>query len=288
MRIRHGLPFAALALAACTADGASTTTRTAEARPAAEAARETLTVDVDDRKVEMLVVRPANVRGVAVFGHGYGGAPANYPKLMAALAEHGWMVVAPLHVDSMRHRERTKYDQRGAFMTRVADQAAAAGLAGRLAPGQPLVAIGHSFGALLAAIQGGALGNVVPARNPDVRAVLMLSSPGRLPGLSEKANFASLAAPLMLVTGDKDIVPGFITDPAQHLLAYEGSTREDAIALVVRNGSHNIAERDSGAGRDRAMTATLDFLDAYGRGDAAARRRLAALRSDSALEVRRR
>jgi len=287
---------AALALAACAADNdAPATPRDGRPQAAAQAVapqpatpgRETITLDVAGRKVDMLVSRPALIRGVAIFGHGLGGAPGNYGRLFKALNDRGWLVVAPLNVDSLSYRGQRPRDERAAFSARIADQGAAAELGRRLAPGQPLVAVGHSFGALIASIKGGALANIAPARDPGVKAVLMFSSPGRIPGLSVPENFRSLAVPTMMVTGTQDVIPILLPDPRAHLTVVEGAPKGTATALVVRGGGHNMIERDSGPGRDTAVEAALDFLDAYGRGDTKALARVRALRSSDRVEVRR-
>lgn len=285
--------LAALALAACAGEN-GTNARPNTEQPAAIPAkpgRETVTVDVGGRQVEMLVSRPALIRGAAIFGHGLGGAPGNYPKLIAALNARGWLVVAPTHFDSLSRRDPVRLDDRilfTAFQARIDEQGAAATLAKREAPGLPLVAVGHSFGALFAAMKGGALANIAPqARDPDVRASLMFSSPGLIPGIAVPQNFASLQVPLMTVTGTNDRVGGFIPDPRAHLTAFEGAPAGRKLALIVQGGGHHIVERETGGARDRALEAALDFLDANGRADRAAAARLAALESDRTLEVRR-
>lgn len=228
------------------------------------------------------------MRGVALFGHGQGGHPSRYPQLLQALAAAGWLVVAPVHVDSLSHPRRAEFDQRAGFTARIADVAAAAKAAQRLAPGKPVVAVGHSYGSLLAAMQGGALSAMMPAREPAVRAVLAWSSPGRIPGLINPQSFATLAVPTMVVTGDADVVPGFVPDWRQHLAMFEGSPASDKYALVLRGGTHKLVIDGAGPAQSRAMAAALDFLAAYGRGDALAKARLARLRSDAAIDVRRR
>lgn len=257
-------------------------------RASVAATSETLTVVAEPgRSLDLVVMRPAGIRGVALFGHGQGGHASNYPALTKALADAGWLVVSPIHVDSRAHPRRADFDQRAGFIARVADVAAAAKAAETLAPGKPLVAVGHSYGALFAAMQGGASA-MVPAREAKIRAVLAFSSPGRIPGLITPQSYVSLGVPAMVVTGDADIVPGFVPDWKQHLAIYEDSPAGGKYALIVKGGGHMLVNEVSGVERDRAVAAGLDFLAAYGLGDRAARTRLDALRSTVGTEVRRR
>lgn len=250
---------------------------------------ETISVAAEPgRLVDLVVRRPAKVRGVAIFGHGQGYDASHYPGLLASLTRAGWLVVAPIHVDALIHPRRAAFDQPGGFAARVADVAAAAKAAETLAPGKPIVAVGHSYGSLLAAMQGGALSAMIPARDPRIRAVLEFSSPGRIPALISPQSYATLSVPTMVVTGDADIVPGFIPEWRQHLASFEDSPAGDKYALVVAGGTHTLAVDGAGPAHGRAMAAAIDFLAAYGLDDRTAKARLATLRSSADIEIRRR
>lgn len=249
----------------------------------------TLTVTAQPgRTVDLAILQPTVVRGVVLFGHGQGGDISRYPQLTDALTRAGWLVIAPTHVDSMLYPRRAAFDQKAGFAARVADVAAAARTAREIAPGKPIVAVGHSYGALLAAMQGGALGAMIPARDPGVRAVLAFSTPGRIPGLITPQSFSTLAVPTMVVTGDADIVPGFIPEWTQHLAMFDGAAPGDKYALIVRGGGHMLAINQADKSATDAVADGLDFLAAYGLNDARAKARLRALRSTPAMEVRRR
>ena len=279
--------LAATLLAGCAAVPSNAPGRVGKAAPVP--ASQVLTVDAEPgRTVDLVVLRPAVVRGVVLFGHAQGGDASRYKALGDALTGAGWLVIAPTHVDSLRHPRRAQFDQRTGFAARIADVAAAARAARTLAPGKPIVAVGHSYGSLLAAMQGGALSAAIPARDPDVRAVLAFSTPGRIPGLIGPQSYATLGVPTMVITGDADVVPGFIPDWTQHLAMFADSPAGDKYALIVKGGGHMLAIDGTGVEHDRAIAAGLDFLAAYGLGDPAAKARLGRLRSTAGMEVRRR
>lgn len=242
------------------------------------------TVQAAGRNVDIHVTRPARIRGVMLFGHGGGSEPSQYAALAAAFAQDGWLVLAPLHLDSRAHPNRVAYQDPKGFVARIADLEAAARLAQRLAPGKPLVAVGHSYGSLLAELRGGALAGMGPPPAVPVRAVLAFSSAGRLPGLIDANSYRGLVVPTMVVTGDADVVPGFVADWHQHLAAYEDSPAGDKYALVVAGGTHDGSVDVAGP----AFATARDFLAAYGLGDAAARKRLKRATSTAAVELRRR
>lgn len=271
---------AALALAACASDRAPFATATAAAP-----ANTVLTVAAEPgHTVDIRIARPARVRGAMLFGHGAGSDPFQYAELAAAFAREGWLVLSPLHRDSRVHLNRVDFATQAGFAARVAELDAAARLAEKLAPGKPLVAVGHSYGSLFAAMRGGALAGMGPPHSIPVRAVLALSSPGRIPGLIGPGSYSGLRVPTMVVTGDADLVPGFVSDWHQHLAAYEDSPAGDKFALVVKGGTHSGSADPLGP----AFSTARDFLAAYGLGDRAARTRLDALRSTVGTEVRRR
>lgn len=279
--------LAATLLAGCAAGPSTAPGSAGNAAPVP--ASQVLTVDAEPgRTVDLVVLRPAVVRGVVLFGHAQGGDASRYKALGDALTGAGWLVIAPTHVDSLRHPRRAQFDQRTGFAARIADVAAAARAAHTLAPGKPIVAVGHSYGSLLAAMQGGALSATIPARDPDVRAVLAFSTPGRIPGLIGPQSYATLDVPTMVITGDADVVPGFVPDWTQHLAMFADSPAGDKYALIVKGGGHMLAIDGTGVEHDRAIAEGLDFLAAYGLGDRAAKARLGRLRSTAGMEVRRR
>lgn len=280
--------FAALAAAALMAGCASSPPSAPVSASVASTVR-TLTVTAQPgRTVDLAILTPATVRGVVLFGHAQGGDVTKYARLTDALTRADWLVIAPTHVDSMAHPRRADFTQQTGFTARVADVAAAARTARELAPGKPIVSVGHSYGSLFAAMQGGAMIAGVPARDPGLRAVLAFSTPGRIPGLVTPQSYGTLTVPAMVVTGNADVVPGFIPEWTQHLAMFDGSVAGDKIALIVKGGGHMMAIDGTGDDADRAVAAGLDFLAAHGLADRAAASRIRALRSTPGTQVRRR
>lgn len=262
----------------------------APAFPASAAPDDSLTVPVGDRQVTISLWRPAEIRGAVLFGHGLGGQPGAYDRLLTFWKENGWLVLAPLHVDSQAHPRRADYTVQAGFPTRIADMAAASAVASRIAPGKPKAAGGHSYGSLFAAVQGGALAAMANARDPDVKAIVQYSTPGRIPGLVGLDAFAAVAAPSLTVTGTADTVPGFVADWRDHLALFETAPAGGRTALVFDGGGHFLigGQAQPGPQFERAARAGADFLAAEALGDGEARARLAALASADGLDVRRR
>ena len=277
---------AALALGACAVADRNPPSQAATPAPVSvQPATSVQTIPAEPgHTVDIHITRPAQVRGVMLFGHGAGSEPSQYAALAAAFAQDGWLVLTPLHRDSRAHPNPVPFVGRAGFAARVTELDAAARLAGSLAPGKPLVAAGHSYGSLFAAMRGGALAGMGPPPSVPVRAVLALSSPGRIPGLIDPSSYSGLRVPTMVITGDADLVPGFVTDWRQHLAAFEDSPAGDKFALILPGGTHRGVVDPSGP----AFAAARDFLNAYGLGDRGARARLDAAKSSATLEFRRR
>ncbi|WP_176484641.1 alpha/beta fold hydrolase [Sphingomonas spermidinifaciens] len=216
------------------------------------------------RTTKLSAWRPARSRGTVVFSHGHGSWPTRYEALAARLNAAGWSVIAPVHVDSMRHPDRAKFTMQASFGERIADlNAAIAGVSAE----QPVVLVGHSFGTLGALCLGGALGYIAPFRAPRVKAVLGFSTPGKVPGLIQPTAYTTLAVPVMVVTGTEDRVPGFVADPADHLFVSE-TAPGPAYTIVAKDGGHELVA--DGAALTRYVPAIEHFLSAYGLGDAKA------------------
>jgi hypothetical protein len=210
-----------------------------------------------------------------VFGHGASGSPDRYLPLFARLNAAGYAVMAPVHVDSPQNAEHARYNLQTAFGERIADVGAAARAAAERFPDLPLAAVGHSYGALFAQMQGGALRYITDARAHGVRAVVSFSSPGIIPGLVQpKVAFSTVAVPSLTVTGTADLIPGFVSNWEDHLAAYRGAPPGGRYALVLPGAEHDLIVGGKQENFVHAADVTILFLNAYLLGDTRARRRL--------------
>jgi dienelactone hydrolase len=277
------LPLSALALSACVHGTPPVTAGAVRALPATP---EIITARATEtRQVQIQVFAPARPKGVLVFGHGASGSPDRYLPLFARLNAAGYAVLAPVHVDSLQNPEHARYNLQTAFGERIADVGATARAAAERFPGLPLAAVGHSYGALFAQMQGGALRDITDARTSEVRAVVSFSSPGIIPGLVRPdVAFSTVAVPSLTVTGTADVVPGFVSNWDDHLAAYRGAPAGGRYALVLPGATHGLIAGGEQEDFVRAVDVTILFLNAYLLGDTSARRRLDA--STSGLQRR--
>ena len=239
------------------------------------------------RATTLAIWEPAQARGVVLFSSGHGAWPERYERLLQTWADAGFVVLAPLHVDSVRYPEREKFSLQQGFGERLADMRATSAYARARWPGLPVAAAGHSLGTLISAVQGGALAGLGPLRDPGVVAVLGYSSPGRIPGLIGPDAYATLAVPLLLVTGDEDRVPGFVSDPADHLYPVQTAPAGDRQAVVLAGGGHNLIGGEPEALFERARQLGTAFLQAELLDDPRARQLLEAPAAAGEQRVRR-
>lgn len=240
----------------------------------AAAATSTTTLKVGDRDVELTIVRPDAPKGVVIFSHGAGGWPAAYGALFDLWSQAGFMVVAPQHVDSQKNPQRA--DLRTAFPLRLADLAAAADYAAKAAPGLPTASAGHSYGSLMSLIRGGALEGMIPAQDPRTKAVLCFSSPGVIKGLIGPTAYQGVKGPMMMITGDKDVLPGMIEDWHEHLYPFDTSAAGGKYLWVGKGVGHSMSYQPQALGFPEASALSVAFLKAKVLGDAAAEAALAA------------
>ncbi|WP_395943705.1 alpha/beta hydrolase family protein [Brevundimonas sp.] len=266
-------PLPAFALQPTTIEAATTVAPTIQSIPAP-----------DGRTVSMHVWTAPDEKGVIVFSHGFGGAPEAYDRLLAEWAGHGFTVIAPLHVDSQLHPQR-RADGATAFSTRLMDLGVARAAVEQAHPGKPLIVAGHSFGSLMSLIEAGALTPAGPLGDPAVKGVIAFSSPGNIPGVVTGQTYAPLAAPLLMITGDKDLVPGFADDWQDHRTPFDASPAGDKTLLVFHDGDHQLVKADETFAP--IVAASEAFLDAYALGDAEAKARLAAFAAPGVIVERR-
>ena len=102
------------------------------------------------------------------------------------------------------------------------------------------VAAGHSFGAMVAQIAGGAEMSlpmkVDPAYKPN--AVLAYSPPGPIPNYIDQQGWSKINVPSLVTTGTKDIVPMMAEEWELHLVSYESSPPGLSFALIYENMDH--------------------------------------------------
>lgn len=163
----------------------------------------------------------------------------------------------------------------------------------------PWIAAGHSYGGLVALTMGGAAavppeGWSGPMRDPNARAVVAYSPPAPIPVLCTAEGYGKIAVPAVVQTGTKDIVPGITSTDGDgwrgHLVPYEAAAiGGNRYGLVLEGVDHYFGgaicrydlpgpkqlDRLADAARISAL-----FVDAYGRGEKAAAKRLDAMLTD--------
>lgn len=242
----------------------------------------------DGRTIDVSVWAAGEEQGVILFSHGWGAQPAAYRRIIDYWVAHGFTVIAPMHTDSMQHPQHAEATTQSIFITRLVDLGVVQAYVKASHPGKPLVAAGHSFGALNSLMEGGAITVAGPQTDPDVKAVVALSSPGTIPGVVNPSSFTTVTVPVLMVTGDADTVPGFVTEPRDHRLSFDTSPAGDKMLLTFAGGDHSLIGNADAADFDLIAATTLDFMRAHALGDAAAQARLDGLTAPEGVTIERR
>lgn len=162
---------------------------------------ESLTL-ADGRVVPLRIWQPAGkAKSLIAFSHGANSRPDKYDRLFERLAVAGHLVIAPLHADSPDHPGGGKIAREAGIPMRMADMRGVLAQHGRTLP---QIAAGHSYGALIAQMLGGAAGT---PPDPAVKAVLAWSPPGPFPPAITAETWKSVARPMLVVTGTADTLP---------------------------------------------------------------------------------
>lgn len=278
---------AAFALAPAGASLARPQAAPAPAAAASEPVRIELSAP-DGRTIDVSVWEAADERAVVVFSHGYNGSPAAYRRILAEWVDAGFTVVAPLHVDSLRHPRHAEFDGPAAFTTRIVDLAVVRGFVRAAHAGKPMVAAGHSFGSLMSMISGGAVTVAGPQGDPAVKAVVALSSAGDLQGVVLPDSYAGLTVPTLMITGDEDLVPRYVTDWRAHRSGFDRSPAGDKMLLVFEGGDHSLIRNADEADFDLIARMSVAFIQAHALGDPEARRTLETLTAPDGVTIERR
>lgn len=203
-----------------------------------------LTNAEDGRRVNIRVAAPARSdrgRAFIALSHGANGSFEGLTPLMTALAQTH-VVAAPLHPDAESHPEHGKLPPREVWRRRLADMTLLLDQGASVHPAitlsTPIVALGHSYGALVAQAFGGATVFGERKREVRIRSVVAISPPGPLPGFIDAKGWATIEAPMLVTTGDADVLPVIAPTWSAHLASFEASSTRDSAAWVGRGVDH--------------------------------------------------
>ena len=259
------------------------------------------TVRLDDLEIRVTYPKGEGKAPVLVFSHGMYGSKDGYVPLARFWASHGYVVLQPTHPDSLKsglkaRQEATRaWDERPRQVTKVIDSFAAIeekvpALKDRLDP-ERIGMGGHSFGAHTSMLVGGAV--AYPGlfakgksfRDPRVRCTLLISPQG-VGGLFREDSWKDYPVPALVITGSKDESPLTGAKPESRLDPFKLGPDGKMHLVWIEEAHHGFGgisgARWPGAGpRDEGQVwvvqqASLAFLDAFVKGDEAARRWLEA------------
>ncbi|MCU0890708.1 MAG: alpha/beta fold hydrolase [Sandarakinorhabdus sp.] len=242
----------------------------------------------DGRIVPVRIWEPAGkARALIAFSHGANSRPDKYDRLLERLAAAGYRVVAPLHADSPDHPGGGTIAREAGIPMRLADMRAVLAQAG----GLPTIAAGHSYGALIAQMLGGA-GTTPPE---PVKAVVAWSPPGPFPPALAASSWASLARPQLVITGTADILPMMAPTWDVHRVSFDVAPGPSAlfVGAGVDHYFGNIIGRpertETGQAPqfNEAVALTLAFLKRTLAGKSLASLAVAARAGQSWVEVKR-
>ncbi|WP_145916963.1 alpha/beta hydrolase [Erythrobacter sp. QSSC1-22B] len=253
----------------------------------------TYEIETDGQK-ETIFVWDAHgeTKGVVLFGHGWGGQPANYARLIDGWTDLGFTVEAPLNLDSDAHLRHASLPPVGMpRMVAIVGQRMETLLSLREAAkerGLPVVLAGHSFGGFVAMSHGEGKWFEGPLEGPEPAAVIAFSSPGALPPLVSDATYSSLDVPFMMVTGTNDSTGTSMPTWEVHRFAFDRSNPGDKYLVVVVEGGHNLDALDDEELAQPIITWSGNFLSAYASADASAKAALASDPIEGRITVERR
>lgn len=194
-------------------------------------------------------------KAVVLFSHGANAAPERYRALTRPWVQAGFVVISPLHLDSERHPQRETDNRRRILNSRLADMEFLVNSLNEIDAfpktiltqivDKPLIAVGHSYGAYIAQIAGGATvldpdeGKILTiTREKEIAGIIALSPPPAFDGFSPKGSWAEITAPMLVQTGTLDILPPFVAKWQQHLDSYYDATANHKWKVVYDEVDH--------------------------------------------------
>lgn len=249
-----------------------------------------LTIEAQGRSIPFTLFTPEapGEYPLIAFSHGAFAAPGRYQAMLGPLAASGYIVTAPMHVDSEEINLPQRPSRDVQWRTRNEDMALALGppdelkealnAKGLIASADHTIAMGHSFGALMAQFAGGAMaletGNSRDnLRAPSVTAVIGWSPPGLFPGRLDAETWSTMSVPSLTLTGTADVLPGFVGDWESHKASYDNAPADKRALWVGEAIDHyfggvfgRVKEAPGDANNalfQRALATTLHFIETH-------------------------
>jgi len=236
-------------------------------------AQESTLTATNGRSVPVTIIAPSKPGRypLIAFSHGNFSAPSRYRAMLDPIAAAGYVIVAPMHVDSELMPRDKPPSQDYVWQTRNEDFALALAVTRADVDPKHRAAMGHSYGALNAQISAGARPANAPAmpQNPP-QTLVAWSPPGPFPGMIAPKDWSTISTPSLTITGTSDILPGFIDDWQAHKVAHDNTPKGKRWLWVGAGINHyfgGMFGREKPVSDDekrlfgRAVATTIAFLD---------------------------
>ncbi|MDT9001184.1 hypothetical protein RQP53_18040 [Paucibacter sp. APW11] len=230
----------------------------------------------------------ANGVPLVVFSHGIGGSRNGYSYLGSFWASHG---VASLHVQHVgsdrglwmgnplglvgRLQGAAREDEalnRVRDVSFALDQLLASDWGQQLDPAR-IVAAGHSYGANTSLLLSGARisreGQVLPLRDPRIKAAIIISAPPFYGQQDSEAILQGISVPTLHITASEDVIriPGYFSAAEDRIKVFQATGGPDKALAVFQGGSHSIFTDRAGTGgvalNPRVKAATRELTLAF-------------------------
>ena len=253
-----------------------------------------MAIQTDDRELDVNIYFP-EAEGkypLLLFSHGNWSDKDSYDVVIQHWVSHGYVVIAPNHLDCcnmlMGLVNSIRYGQMGLVEARIDDfifmldhldevEGSSQGLAGKI-DATRIAATGHSFGAFTSQQFAGAgitdidNGKDVFFRDERIKVVVAISPPGPMFDMITEKSWLAVDKPMLVTTGTWDSEPTYFPDWRVHKLSHDTAMTGEQYALITQGADHYLGnlicrlERKEAPQHDALKminATTLAFLDAY-------------------------
>ncbi|MAI06306.1 MAG: hypothetical protein CBC47_04125 [Alphaproteobacteria bacterium TMED87] len=217
------------------------------------------TIKVEERpeplSVRVSAPQKTSPSPLIIFSHGSRCHVDGSNDLTNFWSSHGYTVIQPLHLDGYLESRKKSHSREEISFHRLRDMSLVLDKIKLLLSNEKeilniidsskIIAAGHSYGALVAQVMGGAKifsqgdsRKKISSLDKRFRTIIAISPPGYMKNFVDSDSAKSISIPMLVTTGTNDIIPPFMPTWNIHTVSFHDAPKGEKFLAVINGADH--------------------------------------------------